>query len=194
MANVLVIKGSPRAGGNTDALADEAIAGATEAGHNVTELRLREHKFAGCINCGRCLADGVCRVMDDMQEIYKLLDTHEHFILAAPMFFMGLPWNVKSLIDRCQAYWVRKYVLKTGVGRVQPGGNAVALLVGGTRFKTLFRSPRIVLGAWCAVLEMELHLGLTLRGIDAPGDVRKHGDTLAKARELGEHIASLQAT
>lgn len=193
MADVLAIKGSPRAGGNTDTIVDEAVRGAVEAGHNVTTLVLRDHRFAGCINCGACGVDGICHVADAMQELYPLLDANEHVILGAPMFFMGLPWLVKSMLDRCQCYWARKYLLKRGTGRACPGGNLLALLVGGTRFKTLFDAPTIVLRAWCAVMELELHVGLALREIDRAGDVNRRSDALARAGELGKSIAVLPA-
>jgi len=191
MAEVLAIKGSPRAKGNTDTLVDEAAGGALDAGHNVTTLVLRKLDYRGCVNCGGCNTDGVCHVTDAMHAVFGLLDAHEHIILGAPMFFMSLPWLVKSMIDRGQVYWARKFVLKTGTGRAKPGGNLLALLVGGTDFKTLFDSPAIVLRAWCVALELKLHMGLTLRGIDRVGDIRKHPDALAKARELGARIAEL---
>ena len=189
MADVLIIKGSTRAKGNTDALADAAAEGAASAGHRVTTLVLREHRFSGCIACGGCSRDGFCHVKDAMQDIFTLLDAAEHVVLAAPMFFMSLPWCVKSMIDRCQVYWARKYVLKTGSGRAHPGGNCLALLLGGTDYRTLFDAPRIVLGAWTSIIEMTLHLGLTLRKIDAKGDIEKHPDALGRARDLGARIA-----
>lgn len=191
MADVLAIKGSPRAGGNTDTLVDEAVRGAGEAGHHVTTLVLREHRYSGCVNCGGCSRDGVCHVKDAMQDVFQLLDRTEHLILGVPMFFMDVPWNVKAMIDRCQVYWARKFVLKADSGRLHPGGNLLALLVGGTNFKTLFDAPRIVLGAWCATLELKLHVGLALRRIDHKGAVNEHPDALTRARELGRKLAEL---
>ena len=40
--NVLVITGSPRAGGNSDLLADAFIEGAQSAGHTVTKWKAAE--------------------------------------------------------------------------------------------------------------------------------------------------------
>lgn len=189
MAKVLAIKGSPRAQGNTDILIDEAIEGAREAGHDVTTLVLRRHQYGGCVNCGGCTTTGECHIKDAMQDVFRLLDENEHVILAAPMFFMSLPSKVKAMIDRCQVYWARMFVLKTGSRREKPGGKLLALLLGGTDFKVLFDSPRIVLKAWAATMELKLHLGLTLRKIDLKGDIRKHPEALATARELGRGVA-----
>ena len=129
-----------------------------------------------------------------MQQIFPLLEQNEHVILGAPMFFMDLPWLVKAMIDRCQVFWARKFALKTGSGRAVPGGNLLALLAGGTDFKTLFDAPRIVLRAWCASMELKSHLGLTLRNIDLKGDVQKHPDALARAEELGGSLADLSGS
>ena len=191
MADVLAIKGSPRAHGNTDALVDAAVEGARAAGHDVATLVLREHRYSGCIACGGCSTDGRCHVNDAMQQIFPLLERNEHVLLGAPMFFMSLPWLVKAMIDRCQVFWARKFVLKTGSGRGAPGGNLLALLAGGTDFKTLFDAPTLVLRAWCASMELKLHLGLTLRKIDLKGDIEKHPDALTRARELAKDIAGL---
>ena len=191
MAVVLAIKSSPRAGGNTDMLIDEAAAGAREAGHEVVVLALRDHKFSGCTNCGGCARTGRCHVNDAMQEIFPLLERAEHVILASPMFFMDVTWIAKAMIDRCQVFWARQYVLHTGSGRQKPGGNLIALLAGGTNFKTLFTAPTIVLRAWAASLDLKLHVGLTLRRIDQKGDILKHPDALARARELGRIVAAL---
>jgi len=194
MADVLAIKGSPRARGNTDTLVDAALKGAHAAGHSVTTLVLRDYRYSGCIACGGCSRDGVCHVNDAMQQIFPLLEQNEHIILGAPMFFMSLPWLVKGMIDRCQVFWARRFVLKRGSGRTRPGGNLLALLVGGTDFKTLFDAPKIVLRAWCASMDLKLHLGLTLRKIDLKGDIDKHPDALAEAQELGRNIAALPAS
>lgn len=188
MAEVLAIKGSPRAGGNTDALVDEAVQGAFEMGHHVTTLALREHQFSGCVHCGGCTRDGVCHVKDAMQEVFGMLDRSEHVILGAPMFFMDVPWKVKAMIDRCQLYWARRFVLKTDSGRQHPGGNFLALLVGGTEYKTLFDAPRLVLGAWCVTMELELQMGLTLRKIDHKKAIQEHPEALVRARELGRTV------
>jgi multimeric flavodoxin WrbA len=189
MSLVLAFKCSPRAGGNSDILVDEAAAGAREAGHEVSVLTLRELEYSGCLNCGGCVKTGKCHVPDDMRRIFAEIDRAEHILFGSPMFFMDVTWKAKAMIDRCQVYWARKFVLKTGSGRATPGGNLAALLVGGTQFKTLFDAPRLVLGSWAATLDVKLRLALTLRGIDEKGAVLKHPDSLARAREIGLGIA-----
>ncbi len=190
MSIVLAVKCSPRANGNSDILVDEAAAGAREAGHKVEVLSLRDLEYSGCLNCGGCVTSGKCHVPDDMADIFESIDRSEHMIFGSPIFFMDVTWKAKAMIDRCQVYWARKFVLKTGSGRATPGGNLAAILVGATKFTTLFDAPKLVLGSWAVTLDMKLQLALTLRGIDEKGAILKHPDALARAREIGLTISS----
>ena len=51
-------------------------------------------------------------ILDDMQKIYPKLLEADVIILASPIFFYGVTAWAKALVDRCQALWSRKYLLK----------------------------------------------------------------------------------
>ena len=51
---VLVISTSPRKGGNSDALADQFIRGAQEAGNQVEKVSLYEKTIGFCRGCLTC--------------------------------------------------------------------------------------------------------------------------------------------
>ncbi|MBM4429510.1 MAG: flavodoxin family protein, partial [Chloroflexi bacterium] len=67
---ILAIAGSPRRGGNTDRLLDQAIAGAESAGSMVERFVLSKLQVAPCIECNRCFETGRCAVQDDYQVLY----------------------------------------------------------------------------------------------------------------------------
>ena len=48
---VLILNASPRREGNTELLCREFARGAAEAGHDVTQLNLRQMKLAPCMAC-----------------------------------------------------------------------------------------------------------------------------------------------
>ena len=104
---VLGIYGSPRKGGNTDVLLDEALRGAGITGAEVSPVRCCDLKISGCAECGGCDQTGVCVIDDDMQEVYPKLLEANVVILASPIFFYGISSQAKALIDRCQAMWCR---------------------------------------------------------------------------------------
>jgi len=109
---VLGIYGSPRKGGNTDILLDQALAGAAEAGADIKRIYARKLKISGCLECGGCDETGECVVQDEMTEVYPLLVEAEVIFLASPIFFYGVTAQVKLLIDRVQALWNRRRLEK----------------------------------------------------------------------------------
>jgi multimeric flavodoxin WrbA len=63
---VLGVVGSPRRGGNTEILVDEALAGAEEAGALVEKVLLGELDIAPCRACNACQKTGQCVQRDDV--------------------------------------------------------------------------------------------------------------------------------
>jgi Multimeric flavodoxin WrbA len=98
---VLVLAGSPHKHGNSDRLADEFIHGASEAGHDVEKIYVKDKKVGGCLGCGACQRnDGECVQKDDMQEIYaKWLDA-DVVVLVSPVYFYTWSAQIKTVIDR----------------------------------------------------------------------------------------------
>jgi len=85
---ILAIAGSPRRGGNTDALLEQAIAGAEGAGAVVERVVLSQLSVSPCIECNRCFETGRCAVQDDYQALYEETLAADGIILAA-IFFMN---------------------------------------------------------------------------------------------------------
>ncbi len=81
---VLGILGSPRVGGNSDLLLDQALTGAREAGAEVEKIILSHKKISGCLDCGNCNETGVCVIKDDMGEIHKKILEADALITAFP--------------------------------------------------------------------------------------------------------------
>ena len=63
---VLVISTSLRRRSNSEALADEFVRGAVEAGHEVEKLSLRGKEIAFCRGCMACHSLRTCAIKDDM--------------------------------------------------------------------------------------------------------------------------------
>ena len=69
---ILILEGSPRKNGNTDLMAQEFAVGATEAGHKVEKIYIKDKTIKGCLGCGACQRNGgSCVQKDDMTEIYE---------------------------------------------------------------------------------------------------------------------------
>ena len=73
---ILGIVCSPRKGGNTEILVGEALEAAREAGSETELFLVADKKIAPCDGCGACEENGICRITDDMQELYQLRCPH----------------------------------------------------------------------------------------------------------------------
>lgn len=187
---VLAFAGSPRRGGNTDALLAAALEGAQAAGARVERHDLCALTIAACRHCGGCAAgQGVCVVHDDMTALYEPLRAAERIIIAAPIFFMSVPAQVKAMIDRCQPLWVRRH-LDLPVSTA-PGPRAGLFLgVAGSRRRHVFDAARSTLAAWYWTLEIFERRELTFEGIDAAEAIGAHPTALDDARQAGHELAA----
>lgn len=181
--------GSPRIKGNTDLLLDEALRGAQSQGAEVEKIIVDKLNIAPCREYYGCVKDGNCVIRDDMDGIYpKLLDA-DRVIVASPMFFYGLTSQIKALIDRCQALWARKYVLK----QTPPdsGRKGAFIAVGATRGKQLFDGSVLTVKYFFQSIGIKYVDELLVRGVDKRGEIREHPTALSDAFELGRRLAQV---
>jgi multimeric flavodoxin WrbA len=97
---VLGIMGSPRIGGNSDILLDDALAGAREAGMETEKIILDKKKISGCKDCKKCNATGLCVMKDDMAEILKKVLEADAIIHSVPVYFWSMTAQMKAYLDR----------------------------------------------------------------------------------------------
>jgi multimeric flavodoxin WrbA len=189
---LLAIAGSPRRGGNTDRLLDQAVSGAAARGALVKQVTLSDLDIAPCQHCDGCIqTGGICAVIDDMDWILQDLRDYDRFILAAPVFFMGVPAQAKAMIDRCQALWVVKYLLKQPVATNKESVRKGAFIsVGGSNYKDLFAGSVATVKSWYTTLDIQYSESLLLPGIDNYHAVTKHASALKDAFTIGQNIVS----
>ena len=186
---VLGIYTSPRKGGNSDLLLDQALEGAQAAGAQIERIYCRKLKISGCLECGGCDKTGECVVKDDMQQVYPLLDEADAIIIATPIFFYCMPAQGKALVDRCQARWSKRMITKTREQRKTfDSGKGYMVAVGATKGKNLFQSVELVSQYFYDALDMSYEGGLTVRGMDAKAAVKQDQDVLAQALALGKRV------
>jgi len=186
---VLGIAGSPRRGGNTDLLLAEVMNGAASRGAEVKTIILNDLKIAPCQHCDACLEAGRCRIDDDMQMVYREMEAADRIVLASPIQFMGITAQMKAMIDRCQALWARKYVLKLpplGDGRERKG---FFISVGGRKIANLFEPALVMIKTVFRILDITYAGELLFPGIDEKGAIAEHPDALHQAFLVGQKLA-----
>ena len=189
---VLGIAGSPRRDGNTDHLLQQVIAGASSHGAETKTIILSELNIAPCRHCDGCIKTGKCVVDDDMQWLHIDLREADHIVLASPIFFMGVTAQTKAMIDRCQALWVIKYVLKLPVA-INPGKErkGIFISVGGTRLRNLFEPAIATVKSWFTTLDISYAGELVFSGIDERETIHLHPAALKDAFAIGQKLAAV---
>jgi len=188
---VLGIAGSPRQDGNTDLLFREVIAGVASKGIQAKTAILRDLSIAPCRHCDGCIKTGKCVIEDDMQWLHIELRKADRIVLASPIFFMSVTAQTKAMIDRCQALWVLKYILKLPIAlNPKQERKGVFVSVGGTKLSNLFQPATVTVKTWFRVLDISYAGELTFSDIDAKGAILNHPTALKEAFDLGRELVS----
>jgi multimeric flavodoxin WrbA len=190
MANIIAIYGSPRRKGNTALLLKRAVEGAIEAGAEVEEIVLRDLRMSPCLEIYGCKKDGRCVIQDDFQGVYDKVLASQGLMLASPIFFYTVSAHTKTLMDRFQSLWVKKYWIdKRPFGKREFTGKGLFISVGATKGKRLFEGTILTVRYFFELLDMELWRSLLYRSLDFEGDVLKHPAYLEEAYRAGFELA-----
>ncbi len=103
---ILVITGSPRGNGNTNALVNKVIEGVESAGGKVEVVDATELDCTvpGCLACGGCQPDNLrCVLEDDVSDLVADFPKYDIIVFATPIYFFSFPAQLKIVIDRMQS-------------------------------------------------------------------------------------------
>lgn len=189
---VLGIAGSPRRNGNTDILLQQVMLGAAGDGVETKVVVLSTLNISPCRHCDGCLKTGRCVVEDDMQWLHVDLREADGIVLASPIFFMSVTAQAKAMIDRCQAIWAIKHVLKMPVA-IPPGRKRKGLFVsvGGTKLSNLFQPALATIKSWFVTLDVGYLGEVVFSGIDEAGAILQYPAALDEAFAAGQKLASV---
>jgi multimeric flavodoxin WrbA len=100
---VLGINGSPRKGGNTDAILKMAFEPLEEAGIETEIIRIGGARIRGCTACMACFRNrnGRCVIEDDMlNEVVAKFGSIDGIVLGSPTYYADVTSDMKAFIDR----------------------------------------------------------------------------------------------
>jgi multimeric flavodoxin WrbA len=70
-ALIIGVSGSPRIGGNTDIILQEALVAAKGEGAEVGLIHICDYRLEPCSACGACFGTKKCVIDDDSEKIYR---------------------------------------------------------------------------------------------------------------------------
>lgn len=99
---VLVVSSSPRRNGNSRLLAEAALEGAVEAGHDAELVHLDDHVRHFLRDCRECRdANGRCTIDDGFEKLLReRVLPADGIILATPIYWYGVSGQLKVFFDR----------------------------------------------------------------------------------------------
>jgi multimeric flavodoxin WrbA len=187
---LVVFHGSPRLKGNTEILLEEALRGAAEKGAEVTRFDLNKMKIRGCQECGYCTDTGTCKFKDDMEKIYLAIREGERFIVTSPVFFMNVSAQLKAMIDRAQAFWCEKYLLKRPIPIGPNGRKGLFIAVGGMNRQDELKCSFLTVKGFFRTINVPEHKELGYLKADAKGAILHRPDALRECYEAGRELMS----
>ncbi|MCK9581538.1 MAG: flavodoxin family protein [Methanoregula sp.] len=187
---VLGILGSPLPEGNTAKLLDMALKGAADAGCTTEKIVLANLDFQSCTEMMFCKEHNTCIMDDDMQQLYKQIQNADSIILASPIMTMGLPGKLKSFMDRCQVFFMAKYVRKTPL--VTPEKKKIRcglfICISGMKIPEVFIGANLTAKAWFDIIDCTYSGDLLINDMDTILDITRRQDLLDAAYAQGNAI------
>ena len=101
----LIINGSPKKNGDTQALIDAFVSGLSGEYCVISN----DDDISPCIDCRYCWKHDGCAVKDAMQAVYDYLADCDAVVLASPVWFSSLSGPALDIGSRFQTYFARKF-------------------------------------------------------------------------------------
>jgi len=92
--------GSPVKEGNVDLLVTRVLEGARSEGATTEKIYLNDLRIKPCQGCVEDPAPDYCLFDDDMEIVYRALDTCDVIVLGSPIYFDTVSAQTKLMIDR----------------------------------------------------------------------------------------------
>jgi len=98
--NVLIINGSPRAGGNTSIALDEMVKVFEAEGVKAEVVQIGNKAVRGCIACNSCGEKGKCVFDDVVNELAPKFEAADGLVLASPVYYASANATLIACLDR----------------------------------------------------------------------------------------------
>ena len=181
--HMLILNGSPRAGGNTDALVKAMKNGGESAGHTVKTIEIRRLDIRPCTGCYGCAAGlgDPCVQKDEMKLLYEAFDSAQVLVFASPLYWWHFTAQMKTAIDRLFAV--------AAANDMQIAKKETALLIAAEDRREENFAQIVPYYQTCLVKNLRwTDRGMVLAGgVNMPGDVEKT-PFLKQAEALGRSL------
>lgn len=110
--SILIINGSPRKNKNCFNIINKIETELNKNNLTYKIFNIYDMNIEYCTACGFCEKTGYCKFNDDMTPMYDMFDKSYGTIVVSPVHFDSVSAKVKTVVDRTQAIYASKYILK----------------------------------------------------------------------------------
>jgi len=188
MAGTIIgILGSPLSEGNTAKLLEQALKGAADAGCITEKILINNLDYQPCTEMMFCREHETCIMDDDMQQLYGKIKNADSIIIATPVMTMGIPGKLKSFMDRCQIFFMAKYVRKQPL--VAPEKRKVRrglfICISGMKIPEVFVGAKLTAKAYFDIIDCPYSDELLINDMDTILDITTRNDLMEAAYARG---------
>jgi multimeric flavodoxin WrbA len=146
------------------------------------------NQVSPCDACYTCFETGRCRIQDDMQELYDLLDRADAVVFGSPVYFGSVTAQAKAIMDRMFALLVRRALQDKIAGAL-----VVARRVGAIQARSLIYSFCIAQGMLVAggAIGYGRETGDVLTGVGGGIDMSAMEESRALGVRIGRMVQKL---
>lgn len=165
--DILIINGSPRKNKNCFKISEKISNSLNENNISNKIFNIYDMNIEYCTACGFCEKTGYCKFKDDMTPMYKMFDEAKGVIVISPVNFDCVTAKLKTLVDRTQAIYASKYILKKPCIDRNKTRIGMYIAIGGSiPYETQFMGGQIVMDFFFKSVNNKLKYNLYLNSTD----------------------------
>ena len=165
--DILIINGSPRKNRNCFKISEEISNKLNQNNISNKIFNIYDMNIEYCNACGFCEKTGYCKIKDEMTPMYEIFNKSKGTIVVSPVYFDSVTAKLKTLVDRTQAFYASKYILKKpSIDRSKKRIGMYIAVGGANPYDTQFKGGQIVMDFFFKSINTKLMYNLYLNNTD----------------------------
>lgn len=146
LPEILIINASPRKNKNCFNVMKDITSKLADKNISYEIFNIYDMNIEYCTACGFCEKTGYCKFKDDMTPMYNKFDKSKGTIVISPVHFDCISAKLKTVVDRTQAIYASKYILKKpSIDRAKKRVGMYVAIGGSEPYPTQFKGGQIVM-------------------------------------------------
>ena len=189
MKKIVTLLGSPRANGNSAAIAGRFMETAKTYGAETKTYSLNKLKFRGCQACMMC-KDKLdrCALKDDLEPVLDDIRDADVLVLASPVYFADITAQMKMFIDRTYSYYVPDFMNNPVPGRLPLGKQLIFIQTQAQPEENFFNDIYPKYEFFFQFLGFKDNHLIRATGVNDEGDAEKQESIMKHAENLAAQI------